>query len=111
MIRQEQGEHDAIALAEDPLGAQRVREQYVDMYAHLVESLDFVKAVYVDDWHGLTIYTVYQGDRRTASDHLYDAYAEVIDRFPQVPVDFRRLDYDRLESSPVPTTARRVFAR
>ena len=83
--------------------------EYVAAYAHLVKTYDFVKGVYVNASNGLTIYTVYQGERRAVSDKIYEAYGQVIDRFPSMPIDFRLLNHNRLDTAPVPGNAYKVF--
>jgi len=83
--------------------------EYVTAYVHLVKAYDFVKGVYINASNGLTIYTVYQGERRAISDKIYEAYGQVIDRFPRMPIDFRLLNHKRLDTVPVPGDAYKVF--
>ena len=83
--------------------------EYVRAYVDLVRTYDFVEGVYVDISGSLTIYTVYHGERRAISDKLYEAYGQIIDQFPDMPVDFRLLKQSRLDAVPVPSTAHKVF--
>ena len=83
--------------------------EYVSQYIELIRTYDFVEGVYVDTNDSLTIYTVYQGERRAISDELYEAYGQVIDLFPDMAVDFRLLNQNRLDAVPVPDTAHKVF--
>lgn len=83
--------------------------EYVMAYVHLVKIYDFVKDIYVNASNGLTIYTVYQGERRAISDKIYEAYGQVIDLFPHMPIDFRLLNHKRLDTVPVPGDAYKVF--
>ena len=87
------------------------QEKYAALYARLALKHDSVEAVYADTTHGLTLYTVYRGDRRSVAPALYESYQRVIDEFPDVAVDFRLLGYDRLDTSPLPNAARLLWSR
>ncbi len=87
------------------------QEKYAARYAQLALEHDPVEAVYADTTHGLTLYTVYRGDRRSVAPALYESYQRIIDEFPDVTADFRLLGYDRLDTAPLPNAARLLLSR
>ncbi len=77
-------------------------------YARLARGLDFVKGIYVDLTDGLTIYTVYEGGFRDATDALYDIYDRVTDMFPDQLTKYRLISAASDSDHSLPSNARRV---
>ena len=65
------------------------------------------RAVTITD--GLTIYTVYEGDFREATDALYDIYDRVMDIFPACLAKYRLIRHAVRADYPLPPTAHRVM--
>ncbi len=85
------------------------REEYTRTYAALARRLDIVRDIYADITDGLTIYTVYEGDFREATDALYDIYDRVMDMFPACLATYRLIRQSARADYPLPPTARRVM--
>ncbi len=92
-----------------PVALSHRTSEYASQYVELIRTYDFVEGVYVDTIGSLSIYTVYQGERRAACDKIYKAYGQVIDLFPSMPIGFRLLNHKRLDTAPVPGNAYKVF--
>jgi len=84
-------------------------EGYTRTYATLARRLDIVRDIYADMADGLTIYTVYEGDFREATDALYDIYDRVMDMFPACLATYRLIRHAARADYPLPPTARRVM--
>ncbi len=83
-------------------------EEYAHSYAALARGLDCVRDIYVDLTDGLTIYTVYEGNFREATDALYDIYDRVMDMFPGCLAKYRLIGAASGNDDPLPSSARRV---
>ncbi len=95
------------ANAMSPASSQQ--EEYARTYAAFARELDVVKDIYADMTDGLTIYTVYEGDFREATDALYDIYDRVMDMFPACLAKYRLIRQAARADYLLPVTARRVM--
>jgi multidrug efflux pump subunit AcrB len=75
--------------------------QVVETYIDAVRALDQVSGIFANDSHGLTVYTVYRGDRRQARAAIYDAYQEIMNRFPDILIDFHTVTCNNAEAAPI----------
>ncbi len=102
---------DAVIPANDISSASMSHNTYANDFAKLVSHLYFVRAVYADESHGLTLYTVYRGDRRAIAKTLYVGYQRIIGISPEVVADFRMLSEAQLEAGLLPLTASVIFTK
>ncbi len=97
--------------ADDISSASMSHIAYAKTFAKLVYPLDFVSAVYADESHGLTLYTVYRGDRRAIVKRIYANYKRIIRMFPNEVADFQMLSEEQIESGLLPPTASTIFSK
>lgn len=87
------------------------RTAFVEDYVRAIQPLDFVETVSADLSGELTIYTIYDADLDEIDHLLYDIYGSVIDRYPDVPVNFRLIHRSDLAYSPIPETGQQAYWR
>lgn len=93
------------------LASERARAACVDAYVAAVRNLPFVVAVFEDDSDELTLISVYHGALAAVENGLYEAQAEVLRRFPDVPVDFHILSDARADMRALEQTTRQIYGR
>jgi hypothetical protein len=92
----------------DPKIGEDIAPSYAECYLQALGRPDFLEAVYLDLSPGIAIYTVYRGPFATVAGTLFDAEIAVIDRFPDIPVNFETVNVESREAV-LPASAQRVY--
>lgn len=92
-----------------PTAPEYDRIQAVEAYVNAVRALEQVSGVFVNESNGLTVYTVYRGDRRQARAAIYDTYQTVMNRFPDLLIDFHTVPSDSAGETLASENAHRVY--
>lgn len=88
------------------------RDGLLSAYVEAAEAIPEVESIFAQDClDGLRIQTVHQGSLDRIGDALFEAEGQAIDRFPEVPVDFRVLQHGAVDVESLRQTSRPVYVR